>query len=349
MNINYETVKQDIIKKIEARELSPNSPIMTRRELKDKYKVAVATVDRAILDLKNEGYLYGIQGKGTFVAEKSKTHKRIGLVFCSVSHTENHLGPYYLKLLELFQRKAAETNDTTGIFMPDDSMDGKTLKTYLCSSETDVYIILALDRIETLHVFMSLNKPVIVVAPRIDIPDGTPIVKEDTRQIMFELGNHFIRKNYKKVAYIWPEQEKQLFRDRKEWLERFCIDNKIIFDTEFSGLVSAEKESIDAFLKKYLASASRPDAIVFSRSSMGIRIYNEMKKINLKIPGDVALFTISDKNILPSEERIFTRVEIDEAMRVSKIFSAYDQLRKNDANQPVDVYVKGTFVQGITG
>lgn len=349
MNINYETVKQDIIKKIENSELPPNSPIMTRKELKDKYKVAVATVDRAILDLKNEGYLYGIQGKGTFVAEKSKAHKRIGLIFCSLSHSENNLGPYYLKVLEFFQRKAFETNDSTCIFMPGDDISGKALRTYFNSPEADVYIIFALEGMETLHELMSLGKPVVVVNPRISIPDDIPVVKEDSRQIMFEFGDYFIRKKYRKVAYIWPKSEKQIFRDRKEWLERFCINNGITFDNEFSCQISKEKEDINILLKKYLSSTSRPDAIVFSRASFGVEAYAQMKEMNLKIPENTGLFLISDRNTSPAEVRLFTRVELDEAAFAGKIFSVYGQISENETGQLPDVYVQGRFIEGITG
>ncbi|OGV49865.1 MAG: hypothetical protein A2017_13395 [Lentisphaerae bacterium GWF2_44_16] len=349
MNVNYETVKQDIIKKIENRELSPNSPIMTRKALKDKYKVAVATVDRAILDLKNEGYLYGIQGKGTFVAEKAEAYKKIGLIFCSVSHNENHLGIYYLKMYELIQKYAAGKNISTSLFMPDKNMDNKTLKTYLSGPESDIYIIFALDSIDALHFYMGLGKPFIVFAPRINVPDGIPVILEDCRQMMFEFGNYFLRKNYRRVAYIWPEQEKQIFRDRKEWLERFCLDNGIAFDSEFSCPLSGETEEINTFLKRYSSSNSRPDAMVFSRASVGIEVYSQMEKMDLKALENTGFFVISDKSSAVPGTEIFTRIEIDEELRVSKIFSACEKLLNGTTDESLNTYIEGSFVQGITG
>ena len=45
----------------------PGSVIPTERSLAEAHHMSVGTVKRAILELVNEGYLYRIQGKGTFV------------------------------------------------------------------------------------------------------------------------------------------------------------------------------------------------------------------------------------------------------------------------------------------
>ncbi|MEW5724922.1 MAG: GntR family transcriptional regulator [Thermodesulfobacteriota bacterium] len=57
-------IKQDI----ENGNFHPGDPIPSERVLAETYELSTGTVKRAVMNLVNDGYLYRIQGKGTFVA-----------------------------------------------------------------------------------------------------------------------------------------------------------------------------------------------------------------------------------------------------------------------------------------
>ena len=63
----YYLIKQKIRKMIDEEEFKTNEIIPSERDLMCKYNVSRITVRKALNDLVNEGYLYKIQGKGTFV------------------------------------------------------------------------------------------------------------------------------------------------------------------------------------------------------------------------------------------------------------------------------------------
>jgi len=63
----YIILKEEIIRQIENEELVDDQMIPSERELIAKHGMSRITVRKAIDDLVNEGYLYRIQGKGTFV------------------------------------------------------------------------------------------------------------------------------------------------------------------------------------------------------------------------------------------------------------------------------------------
>lgn len=69
-DIKYQRIKEDIIDAIKDGRLKPGNKIDGESVLKQKYGVSTITVRRAFSDLINQGYLYGIQGVGTFVAKK---------------------------------------------------------------------------------------------------------------------------------------------------------------------------------------------------------------------------------------------------------------------------------------
>lgn len=69
-NVKYLSIKNDIKTAIQRNELCADEQILSETKLCTKYQVSRITVTRALNDLVNEGYLYRIQGKGTFVKNK---------------------------------------------------------------------------------------------------------------------------------------------------------------------------------------------------------------------------------------------------------------------------------------
>ncbi|RRD95758.1 GntR family transcriptional regulator [Clostridiales bacterium COT073_COT-073] len=81
----YYQVKKAIAEKIENGDFSANEQIPSERELMDSYKVSRITIRKAIDELVTEGYLYKIQGKGTYV----KTDEGSSNLFAILSCTED--------------------------------------------------------------------------------------------------------------------------------------------------------------------------------------------------------------------------------------------------------------------
>lgn len=67
----YVQIKAAIIDKIKSREYLPGEGILSERKLAEHYGVNRMTVKNAIQSLVDEGYLYRIHGKGTYVQRKN--------------------------------------------------------------------------------------------------------------------------------------------------------------------------------------------------------------------------------------------------------------------------------------
>lgn len=63
----YQQIKEFIVEKIENKEWKPGDKIYSENQLFDWFNVSRNTVKKAIEDLEQEGILYRLQGKGTFV------------------------------------------------------------------------------------------------------------------------------------------------------------------------------------------------------------------------------------------------------------------------------------------
>lgn len=80
----YEQIKQDLINEIKERKFIPGDKFYSESELKNRYSVSTTTVVKALNELTMAGFLYRIQGKGTFVS-KSKIGTSV-----KFSDIENH-------------------------------------------------------------------------------------------------------------------------------------------------------------------------------------------------------------------------------------------------------------------
>lgn len=102
----YYLLKNIIIDKIDNEEFTSGQLIPSERELMEIYQVSRITVRKAIDELVNEGYLYKIQGKGTYVKEDCGGSDLISITSC----TEDviRLGMTPSKRVMLFQLKKAD-------------------------------------------------------------------------------------------------------------------------------------------------------------------------------------------------------------------------------------------------
>ncbi|WP_066316505.1 GntR family transcriptional regulator [Bacillus sp. FJAT-29814] len=66
----YYQLEEHIIELIEKGELRPDDALPPEREYAEKFEISRMTVRQAYTELVNKGYLYRLQGKGTYVAER---------------------------------------------------------------------------------------------------------------------------------------------------------------------------------------------------------------------------------------------------------------------------------------
>lgn len=66
-------IKEIILNRIKDETYTPNDRIPTEKELCETFEVSRTTVRIALNQLEKEGYLYRVQGRGTFVCEKKVT------------------------------------------------------------------------------------------------------------------------------------------------------------------------------------------------------------------------------------------------------------------------------------
>src|SRR5437868_11837478 len=75
----HHQVRNYLLGCIERGELLPGQTLLQEREYAARFRISLAPVRQAILDLVKEGYLYRVPGRGTFVCEQ-KVEEKISIL-----------------------------------------------------------------------------------------------------------------------------------------------------------------------------------------------------------------------------------------------------------------------------
>ena len=100
----YFRLQSTIKDKIESGHWKPGDMIPPERIFAEEHKLSIGTVKKAISNLVNEGFLYRIQGKGTFVTGTYLRKDKLRYYRCFSSFDDNE-GDMNIKLLEIEKTK----------------------------------------------------------------------------------------------------------------------------------------------------------------------------------------------------------------------------------------------------
>lgn len=105
----YEQIKNQIINQIISDELKEGDSIPSIRSLANDIKISVMTIKKAYDELESEGYIYSVQGKGTFVAPKNtelakeRANKEIEKHISKIIDISNKFNITKKEILDLFE------------------------------------------------------------------------------------------------------------------------------------------------------------------------------------------------------------------------------------------------------
>lgn len=260
--------------------------------LMKKFKLSYATVTRALNELEREGYIYRIQGRGTFVApliereqNNLKSIRNIGIVFRNINFLAH---PYIKKIIEGIESTGYE-NNYHFFFYPlgGRSITGENGSLFFKSIENkELDGIIMLDFIDRrdLNFIIDKNIPVVLIGhyyKGVDIPS----ILLNEEYIGEEITEKLILKGCKRIGVITGPVNQAimfgavssslLFLDGyKSALKRHKIeyDENLIKESDF------ESEKVMDLIDELFSLKKPPEAIILIDESMSVEIKNLIGK-----------------------------------------------------------------------
>ncbi len=270
---------------------------------------------------------------------KSKQpHKKIGIITWYTVEKEIN-DPYFISIRMGIQREAKDTNIEFDIIYND-----QNLRKNLAAEQYHGVIILGRFSEETKDFIESLYNNIVYVNS-VDTRFEYDSVYVDFRAITKDVLNYLIGKGHKKIGYIGgqeiiPEtQERNIDHRELEFQEVLYQHN--LFNSKYFKIGEYAIESGYRLINELLKETYEdlPTAIFCGNDSIAIGVVRGILEKNLKIPDDIAVFSVNDIPTLQYTSPSLSTVKIySEFMGVLAVRLLLEQIN-NERDLKLTVYV----------
>lgn len=129
---------------------------------------------------------------------------------------------------------------------------------------------------------------------------NTHKVIADNQKASYDATMHLIKKGFKKIAHITSAVNLSITHERLEGYKKALEESNIPYNekhVQYCNHGGMDAEEIDEAMKKLYALKQKPDAVVTASDRITTRVLSSAKKLNLKIPENIAVVGFTNTNI----------------------------------------------------
>ncbi len=296
----YIQVKDFILRNIKDNTFLVGEAIPPERDLSDQLDVSRYTIRKAIQELVQDGYLYRVQGNGTFVFSKEKPGRK----------TSNEIGvilPFYEGVsLEILEGIEASFESINYRFTVSNSRDNykreaRSIQKMKSDGVNGLIICPAEDQKDSTIIadLKSEGFPFVLVDRRLQYCE-TDCVMSDNISGGYKAAEYLIKLGHKKIAFIKNEYIKtSSIEDRiigyKSALQQYGLDDDSRLILSYN--LSLEKEEVYSRIHKFIQE-KEPTAVIAVHDKVALDIVKMSREKNINIPKDLSLITFDNTDIV---------------------------------------------------
>ncbi|WP_169087983.1 GntR family transcriptional regulator [Paenibacillus sp. PL91] len=300
----YQYIMNDIKRKITEGELKPHDSLPTQIELAKEYNTSEITSRRALSDLVQEGFVYRVRGKGSFVCENpssTETHK-IRTIYLAHRNYEvssfNH--PFFTDMFEGI-KQVCDENDIA-FYMWDMGED------YELPNDPQSAVILI-----TLNNDFELSRRLtawqeekrLIITVHFYYPHlGIPYVIVDNLTGGYLATQHLLSLGHKRIGVILTGNSivdlNQEFSLRLQGYRLALSQHQVPFDSDLIAVIAGADERVlmgDEGFRALMALPEPPTAVFATSDYKAIGAMNAARSLGMKVPEDISIMGFDDVKI----------------------------------------------------
>ena len=263
------------------------------RSLAKELGISYMTIRKAIENLVNDGILYKVPTKGTYVADPKAQKPRTKTIgyFLDSSIVSGISSPYYSLIFEALEKEATRHGYSLVYFS-----DNDPASLMVALKKLDGVIASCFRRIE--NVIQQIKDCVPVVVIDNSAADKTiPSVIIDNFSAQIDAVEYLYSLGHQRIGFMTGLEDSDIGRDRFEGYKSglnkqgIAIDEDMVFRGDYSfqsGISGAEY---------FLSLAELPTAIICANDSMALGAINKLHESGLEIPRDVSIVGFDDIDV----------------------------------------------------
>lgn len=341
--------------KIVTGELKPHDMLPGELELVESLKVSRATLQRAWQSAQDEGLIYRVAGKGTFVAEPRKQAASRNAVAFIIPEYRGTFAMNLLAGAEQVLRKAGYSLLFSSTDRNPDE-ENRLLAQY-GSEGVKGFILVPVRNAGNGRILTSgeVTAPVVLM----DRPvNGVifPCVSSNNYAGGLQAMNHLIRLGHRRILFVarphldlWPVAERYRAYQDALHLQGLDVLPPLLIggDTEMSSYeayANADSDEI-APLIAGLKQPSRPTAIFAVNDWMAVRVQRAISAAGLTNPGDVSVVGFDDLDIAQYQTPPLTTVAQNAHLMGAEAARRLITLMEGDVNREIVTLLPTTLIE----
>ncbi|MEN6384470.1 MAG: GntR family transcriptional regulator [Phycisphaerales bacterium] len=316
----WQDVKNYIISRVSAGDYTPGDVLPSENYLCEKINVSRSTIRQAFKKLEDDGMIYRVKGKGTFLSKpnSSQNHTRLEMFGLIMPDARRSL---YASLTQGFDDRLSSENFQTMICQTGNNTDKQgNLILRLLHKGIDGLAIVPVTSGDTpaYQIQTLIDNDIPVVLCHREVKGITvPTLCWDRREVGRLAGKIFIEHGHKKIAYFgvykYGVTEEQL-KGIKEMMEQAGLelpDSRIAF-----GLANGHSDiDVEAEREKVLEDMllrTRPTAIFCNDDEEAERLYWLATRFSIKVPDELSIIGFGNLHRHSSTKQFISSIVIDE-------------------------------------
>lgn len=314
----YKQLKDQILSWIVTGQYKPHDKLPSENEIAADRGMSRQTVRQALGDLENEGWLYRVQGKGTFVSEQSQDGQRsssggltIGMI---TTHISDYIFPTIVRGAESSLRErgarlllASTNNEKEKERQSLESMLREPLSGLLieptksAAGNPNFHYFLTLD---------TLGVPYVMLNERYsDV--SAPCIRVDDELGGYRATEHVLALGHVRVAGFFKTDDFQGVHRMKGFMrahrERgLAVEPGFLLRYESERKETGPSELLAELLK--LGPERRPTAIVCYNDELAVRLLDVIREHGLSVPEELSIVGFDDAYLATATEVKLTTI-----------------------------------------
>ena len=309
----YKKIKAELGREIQHKQYPPNTPFLTENEAIERFGVSRVTVRQAFDLLEQEGYIYRVQGKGSFISAL-ETQPVKTVAFLATCIMSNGVESVLLRSVEDY----LDRQNISLIICNNSNRFDKTQRYLerLVRSGVDgvIYVsVLAEDyeRNAPLIQFLSNHDIPVVLLDRYlpSLYDKSYIVTPDNYAGGYALTRHLISLGHKRIGFCFGGGQSST-NDRFKGYEKCMQDHQLPLEPQYLKTIQCEEDyRIAAMQWKMMP---QPLTAVFAQwDDIAYHLADALREFGVQVPGEMAVVGFDDYSIFkPKQPLALTTVHV---------------------------------------
>ena len=292
--LKYQQIEEELKQLILEEKIKPGEKMPSENVLTSKYGVSRQTVRKAISNLINEGFVYSVQGSGTFCSDASRFKKDSKDIAVVMTYLSDYIFP---KVISGIDSVLSENGYSIVLKNTNNSRtrEIKCLEELIEKNIDGIIVEPSKSNVFCKHKYLydKLDKygiPYIFIQGAYSVMEDKPHVIMDDEKGAYLLTGYLISQGHKNIIGVFKSDDTQ-GQNRHKGYAKALAKAGLTYDPENVIWFYTEDRAVHPYtnLQKMIKSGKKVDAIVAYNDQIAFHLIKAIRELGLKVPQDISI------------------------------------------------------------